>query len=175
VSHRAWLAAGAAGLLVIAGIGLFLLGDALTSGDDGSSSASTSSLARAVAAARPAGDPFARMTETTVHVGGEALRVVVADESFERYQGLRGRADIGDYDGMLFVFDEPTSTNFTMSTVRTALDLGLYGSDGRPVDRLRMEPCRFGESDCPLYRPEGEFRYAIETLPGDLPRGDLSG
>jgi hypothetical protein len=58
--------------------------------------------------------------------------------------------------------------------VRTPLDIGFYGADGRPVDRLRMAPCRFAEERCPLYRANGGFDYAIETLPGELPRGSLS-
>jgi uncharacterized membrane protein (UPF0127 family) len=177
VTKGAWLAAGAAGLLVVAGVALFLVGDALTSddnGDDGSSSATAGALTSAVEDATPASDPFSRLTETTISVGDETTRVVVADDSPERYRGLRGREDIGHYDGMLFVFDAPTSTAFTMSTVRTPLAIGFYGADGQLVDRLRMEPCRFAESRCPLYRAEGDFTYALETLPGDLPPGAIS-
>jgi uncharacterized membrane protein (UPF0127 family) len=75
---------------------------------------------------------------------------------------------------MLFVFDGPTSTGFTMSTVPVALDIGFYDSDGRPVDRLRMEPCAGSEAACPVYRADGPFRFALETLAGDLPRGRLA-
>jgi uncharacterized membrane protein (UPF0127 family) len=174
VTKGAWLAAGAAGLLVVAGVGLFLLGDALTS-DDGSPSASSGAVTGAFEDAVPATDPFPRLTEATIRVGDEKMRVVVADDDQERYRGLRGREDIGGYDGMLFVFDGSTSTSFTMSTVRTPLDIGFYDGDGRSVDRLRMQACRFSETRCPLYRANGEFMYAIETLPGDLPRGELSG
>jgi uncharacterized protein len=176
-SKKWWLAAGAAGLLVVAGVGLFLLGDALTSdsdADDGASPATAGALTRAVEGATPASDPFARLTETTLRVGDETMRLVVTDDDAERYRGLRGREDIGSYDGMLFAFEGPSSTGFTMSTVRTPLAIGFYGADGQPVDRLRMEPCRFSESRCPLYHARGEFSYAIETLPGDLPRGRLT-
>jgi uncharacterized membrane protein (UPF0127 family) len=175
VTNRAWLAAGAAGLLVVAGVALFVLGDALTSDDDDAPSASPGAVTGAVEDAVPASEPFPRLTEATIRVGDELMQVVVADDDQERSRGLRGRDDIGEYDGMLFVFDDSTSTAFTMSTVRTPLDIGFYDGEGRRVDRLRMQPCRFSESQCPLYRANGAFVYAIETLPGDLPRGELSG
>lgn len=137
--------------------------------------AATRSIDQALDRARPARAPFTDLTQTRVHVGEERLRVVVADDEGERVQGLRARADIGRYDGMLFVFDGPTSTGFTMSTVPVALDIGFYDDDGRVVDRLRMEPCPDDESECPVYRADGEFTYALETLADDLPRGRLTG
>jgi len=132
-------------------------------------------LGDALGAARPATAPFEGLTQTRVRVGGERMRVVIADESAERVQGLRARRDVGPYDGMLFVFDEPTDTAFTMSTVPVALDIGFYDERGRVVDRLRMAPCPGAESDCPLYEPDGRLTYALETLAGDLPRGRLTG
>jgi hypothetical protein len=133
------------------------------------------SLDDALGAARPAHAPFVGLTQTRITVGGDRLRVVLADEGDERVQGLRERSDIGSYDGMLFVFDKPTDTAFTMSTVPVILDIGFYDARGRVVDRLRMEPCPDAESDCPLYQPDGEFTYALETLADGLPRGRLTG
>jgi hypothetical protein len=133
------------------------------------------SLDDALDDARPAHAPFVGLTQTRIGVGGDRLRVVLADESDERVQGLRERSDIGSYDGMLFVFDKPTDTAFTMSTVPVILDIGFYNARGRLVDRLRMEPCPDAEADCPLYQPDGEFTYALETLADGLPRGRLTG
>ena len=56
----------------------------------------------------PASKPFKGLTATRIRVGNRTLRVVVADQNDERIQGLRRRADIGPYKGMLFVFDAPT-------------------------------------------------------------------
>ena len=56
-------------------------------------------------------------------------------------QGLRGRSDLGPYDGMLFVFDGPTDAAFTMSGVPVPLDIGFYDADGAPGLGQRMEPC----------------------------------
>jgi uncharacterized membrane protein (UPF0127 family) len=171
VTRGAWVAAIFCGLLLATGIVLLV-----ASGDDDEAVARPRGpLTEALGSARPAGAAFPDLTATTIRVGGETLDVVVADEGQERYQGLRERSTIADHDGMLFVFDAPTRTSFTMSTVPVPLDIGFYDSDGRLVDRLLMKPCADSQSSCPLYRSSGPFTYALETLEGDLPDGDLSG
>jgi len=169
--RSAWLAAAAAGLLVVGGIALVLLAS-----DDGRGPAvPEGAVAAAVADATPASAPFSALTETSVRVGDRTLGVVVADEPDERYRGLRQREDLGSYDGMLFVFEGPTQTAFTMSTVPVPLDIGFYDADGRVVDRLRMQPCPIAsEARCASYRASGPFSYALETLAGDLPKGRLA-
>lgn len=132
------------------------------------------SLERAVADAKPAKAPFRGLTTARLSVGGRDLALVIADDTDERTQGLRRRANARPYDGMLFAFDGATTTAFTMSTVPVALDIGFYDRRGRLVDRLRMEPCAGAESECPIYRASGPFRYALETVAGDLPRGRLA-
>lgn len=131
-------------------------------------------LSSAVADADAAGAPFRGLTATRVEVGGEPLRVVVADAEGERTEGLRHRRTLGSYDGMLFVYPEPVSVAFTMSTVPVPLDISFYDAGGRVVTRLRMHPCADSDADCPAYRADAAFRYALETLVGDLPRGRLT-
>jgi uncharacterized membrane protein (UPF0127 family) len=124
--------------------------------------------------AAPADAPFAGLDAVDLAVGGRCLRVVVADEVAERVQGLRARDDLGGYDGMLFVYDEPTTGTFTMSTVRVALDIGFYESSGAPVSRRQMTPCPRAEKDCPSYSAGSSYQYALETLSDALPPGELS-
>jgi uncharacterized membrane protein (UPF0127 family) len=129
----------------------------------------------ALANAQPAGEPFTGLSTTVVRVGSARLAVVVADDLRERAQGLRGRSSLEPYDGQLFVFDAPTRGAFTMSGVPVALDVGFFDADGRRVDTLRMQPCSGSEASCPTYVPDEDYRYAVETLAGRLPGGDLSG
>jgi uncharacterized membrane protein (UPF0127 family) len=124
--------------------------------------------------AAPAEAPFAGLTAVDLGVAGRCLRVVVADEPTEKVQGLRARDDLGGYDGMLFVYDEPTTGTFTMSTVRVALDIGFYQPSGAPVSRRHMTPCPRVEKDCPSYSAGASYQYALETLSDELPRGELS-
>jgi hypothetical protein len=166
------VAAVVAGLLFVVAIGIVLV--VAGGGDDSATARPRGSVAAALDDATPSDEPFVDLTATTIRVGGRSLEVVLADEGDERYQGLRERDDIGAYDGMLFVFDGATSTSFTMSTVPVPLEIGFYDADGRVVNRLLMQPCPDVQARCPLYEPKGPFTYALETLKGDLPDGDLS-
>jgi hypothetical protein len=156
---------------VVAGVGVWQL---IGSSDPDDLGASAAGLVQAVTDAAPASEPFEALTETHVTVGEERLSVVVADFPNERSQGLRRRETIGPYDGMLFVYSEPVASAFTMSTVPVPLDIGFYDAEGRLVSRLRMEPCAGTDEECPLYRPDAAFVYALETLAGDLPEGALA-
>jgi len=175
VNQRAARVTGA--LAMAMGVALASAGGAalLLSSGPSNGEGSTASLLDATSEAEGASAPFPGLTEAEVTVGSRSLTIVVADDATERTRGLRERADLGDYDGMLFVFEGRTETAFTMSTVPVALDIGFYDRAGRPVDRLRMEPCAGSEAECPIYRPSGPFRFALETLAGDLPRGRLAG
>ena len=132
------------------------------------------SLGPVLASARPAAPPFPGLTEVRLDVGGDCRHVVVADTLDERATGLMRRRDLGSYGGMLFVFDEPTSSSFTMSDVPVPLDIGWYDVKGRPVDRTLMQPCpQRSPAECPVYQSKGPYRYALETLGGDLPNGAI--
>ena len=124
---------------------------------------------------RPATAPFDGLTEVRLGIDGDCRRVVVADSVDERATGLMRRRDLGPYGGMLFVFDGPTTSFFTMSDVPVPLDIGWYDAAGRPVDRTLMQPCpQRSPAECPVYQSKGPYRYALETLGGDLPSGALS-
>ncbi len=161
----------------LAGLGLWRLVDSYDADAPTRRASSTrgSSIPEAVAEAEPARAPFVGLTETRLAVGARSLRVVVADEVDERALGLRRRETIGPYDAMLFVYEDPVVVAFTMSTVPVPLDIGFYDADGKLVTRLRMEPCTGSDAECPLYRPDGPFVYALETLADELPHGRLTG
>ena len=156
--------------VVLVGGGLYLL---LRRDDE--TAAPGGPLASVLAGARPATAPFTGLTEVRLGIGGDCRHVVVADDTSERATGLMRRNDLGSYDGMLFVFDQPTSSSFTMSDVPVPLDIGWYDAAGRPVDRILMQPCPDRSvSDCPTYSSRGSYNYAVETLSGELPGGALS-
>jgi uncharacterized membrane protein (UPF0127 family) len=163
-------------LLVAGAIGIVVGVVWFARDDDGASTAPVASSNLPFLLGRtPAVATFAGLTEAQLGVGGRCLRVVVADDDAERVQGLRGRRNIGPYDAMLFVFDEQTTTPFTMSRVPVPLQIGFYAADGSPVSQRHMKPCPRAEADCPDYHSSGPFSYALETLGGKLPSGALSG
>ncbi|MEX1007020.1 MAG: DUF192 domain-containing protein [Acidimicrobiia bacterium] len=161
--------------LLFAGVVGIAVAVVLFARDDGDGSSTPVSSSSLVIGAKPASAPFVGLTATQVAVGGRCLRVVVADDLAERVQGLRQRRGLGPYDGMLFVFDGPTVTGFTMSAVPVPLDIGFYAADGTPVSRRHMKPCPDAEPVCPLYEAGAPFTDALETLRGKLPSGALSG
>jgi uncharacterized membrane protein (UPF0127 family) len=105
--------------------------------------------------------PFAT---DVIDLGEESWSVAVADTSAERRQGLRGVRDLGDLDGMLFVFETTTSATFTMRDTLMPIDIAFFDSAGDLVDRLEMVPC--AAEPCPSYQASGPFRYALETEAG---------
>jgi uncharacterized membrane protein (UPF0127 family) len=124
----------------------------------------------------PARAPFEGLGELPVAIGYDrCLHLVVADSLDERVAGLRNRTDLGPYDGMLFVFQGPTDTAFTMSGLDVPLDIGFYRSDGARDSTRLMQPCPDkAESECPVYRADGPYVYAVETLKGKLPAGPVT-
>ena len=90
------------------------------------------------------------------------LTVAVADTAAERRQDLMNVADLGDLDGMLFVWDEPTTGTFWMEDTPLPLDIAFFDGDGAWVDNLTMPLCT--TEDCPNYSAQAPYRYAIEVL-----------
>jgi uncharacterized membrane protein (UPF0127 family) len=174
LGHRRALAFTLLGVAIVV-VGVVLAVAVLDSGDDSGSDAVSSPLSASIARQVPASAPFEGLGELNVGVGGRCLRLAVADSLAERVAGLRDHTDLGTYDGMLFVFPGPTETAFTMAGVTVPLEIGFYAPDGSRRDALLMRPCPHkAESECPAYRADGQFLYAVETLKGGLPAGPVT-
>jgi len=119
--------------------------------------------------------PFEGLSALHAAVGYDhCLHLVVADTLDERVAGLRGRTDLGPYDGMLFVFQGPSDAAFTMSGVTAPLDIGFFATDGARTSTRLMKPCAKAEPRCPVYRADGPYVYAIVTPKGQLPSGPVT-
>lgn len=92
--------------------------------------------------------------------------MAVADDATLRRQGLRD-LDVfpAGLDGMLFVWDSPTSTSFVMETVPFPLDIWWFDGDGRLVGSTSMDPCPTGT--CPGYPSPVPVGWALETPAGE--------
>jgi uncharacterized membrane protein (UPF0127 family) len=159
------------GLAVVAVIAWFVVASVAL--DSGSGPGTSGPVAAALREPAPAQGPFTGLTEIALGIDGDCKRIVVADDDGERGQGLRARRSTAPYDGMLFVYDEEITGAFTMSGVPVPLDIGFYDRAGRPVSRLRMEPCDRAEAECPVYVSDEPFLYALETEAGALASGSL--
>jgi uncharacterized membrane protein (UPF0127 family) len=165
-------AAAAAALAVLALAAIVAVVLVVTDSEDDTGGAARAPFT--ISATTPAVAPFAGLTEAELSVGGRCRRVVVADSLPERVQGLTGRSSLRPYDGMLFVFGEPSSSSFTMAGVPVPLEIGFYAADGSPVSRRHLKPCPEARGECPSYTSSGAYSYALETAAGDLAEGPLS-
>lgn len=102
----------------------------------------------------------------SISVGDRDLLVAIADDPLERSQGLMGVDELGDLDGMLFVFPREALSGFWMKGTLIPLDIAFFGDDKALVDVLSMVPCT--TEQCPSYVPDGPFSWAVETPAGSL-------
>jgi uncharacterized membrane protein (UPF0127 family) len=85
----------------------------------------------------------------------------------QRARGLMEVTDLQGYSGMAFVYAEDVQSSFYMRNTPTPLSIAWISADGEVVDTADMEPCEDREG-CPLYTPDGLYRYAIEVPQGRL-------
>lgn len=118
--------------------------------------------------ARPTGD-LVGFGSADVEVGGERLRVAVADDPDRRARGFVGVEDTGDVDGILFTWGgEVVDVSFHMRGVPIPLDLAVFDGAGRLLGVVPMAVCP--PEPC-TYDPPGPFAYALETPAGTLRLG----
>ena len=72
-----------------------------------------------------------------------------------------GVVDLGDLDGMLFIWPAPTTSTFWMKDTLIPLDIAFFTSEGTWVNNFTMQPCI--DTDCPNYSAEGTYTYAVEV------------
>jgi uncharacterized membrane protein (UPF0127 family) len=154
--------------LLLAGCG----GSAADAGDT-TIEASGEKTAAETTAREPGGADRSAQTESgspepptvTIHPSdGEEVkvRVRIADDFVERYQGLRGRRSLPENRGMLFVYtEEEEELSYTMEDTLVPLSIAFMDSEGRIVDIKAMEPGTGGP-----YTNEEPAQYALEVNQG---------
>lgn len=100
-----------------------------------------------------------------IRIDGVELSVAVADIAQTRAQGLM-KIDELPYglDGMLFLYDSPSSESFHMLNTPMPLDIWWFDSEANLVGTTEMEPC-FVEP-CLSYRSPGPVSSVLETPVG---------
>ena len=93
-------------------------------------------------AAVVAGGSEAKGVETwfPLAVGGKAVRVQIAVLQAEQQRGLMGRRDLGEDEGMVFVYPAPQQMSFWMRNTPTPLDIGFFTPDGKLGEVYPMYP-----------------------------------
>jgi len=99
---------------------------------------------------------------------GEIIRVDVelADNDIKRMQGLSNRKYLGDYDGMLFIFDQNVNNPFWMKDMLISLDIMFIDESGFIIEIMEnMEPC-VNQYSCPAVAPTQMYKYVLEVNEG---------
>lgn len=95
------------------------------------------------------------------------LTVLMAETSAQRRQGLREVESLpAGVDGMLFVWDAPTSATFEMRDTLIPLDIWWFDGDGNLLGSTPMVPCP--AEPCVGYGSPGPIGWALETPAGEL-------
>lgn len=98
---------------------------------------------------------------------GEVLEVYVAMSKEEKAIGLATIPYL-DVDGMMFFYDKPSFTPFTVADMGFDLDIAWFDSSG---SLIKSGTYKAG-SNAPLFSPK-PYTYVVETLAGNLPKSNL--
>ena len=162
-------------LVVVTGLGVLVVGVyAVVSSGDGPDVPIAARLQSVLGTTVAARAPFEGLTAARFAVGDDCLELAIADEPAERERGLMEVRSLGPYDGMLFVSATDSSAAFVMRNTRVPLDIAWFDERGRRGREASMEPCPDAVDDCPVYPAGAPWRFALETLRGELPAGDLA-
>lgn len=116
---------------------------------------------------------FEKKTVKIINSDGKEItvNVEIANTTAKRMKGLMFRSHLGEYDGMLFVFDSPAKHGFWMVNTSIALDAIFFDENKTVVDIISMEPC--GLIPCKTHYPEKEALYALEVNKGFAERNRI--
>lgn len=112
----------------------------------------------------PADESFASGYKiTTVTIGGQAIRALLADTTEKITLGLGGRNSLPKDAGMIFVFDHAASYPFWMKGMKFSIDIIWIGDDFRITDiKADASPDSFPEN----FWPAEQSRYVLEVNAG---------
>lgn len=101
-----------------------------------------------------------------IAVGSIVIDMQIAVTGPEMQQGLMGRRDLLEGQGMLFVYPRATQLSFWMRNTPTPLDIGFFSSDGVLREIYPLHP--FDER--PVRSQRTDLTYALELLQGSYAR-----
>lgn len=109
-----------------------------------------------------------------LYLNGKHLTVLVADNQEHRYKGLGNRDNLGEYDGMLFVYGEKSRLGVVMRDMRFPIDV-VWFNNGEIVDiapNLPLEP-DISRENLRIYRPRTDANVFLELPAGYAKAYDL--
>lgn len=101
------------------------------------------------------------------------VNVEIADTDVKRNTGLSYRKYLGDYDGMLFVFDKKSSTPFWMKAMEIPLDIIFIDEQSFIIDvKEAQAPCT--TTYCPAIYSLESYKYVLEVNSGFCEKNNVA-
>lgn len=106
-----------------------------------------------------------------VDFGNVKIKTEVADTYLKRVNGLMFHKSLAENQGMLFVFDSPGKHGIWMMNMSFPIDIFWLDEEKEIIHIVEnAQPCFI---NCPVYRPEKNAKYVIETVAGFTKRYKL--
>ena len=100
------------------------------------------------------------------------VNVEIVDDDLSRSIGMSGRSSLGDYEGMLFIFQNEVNNPFWMKDMLIPLDILFIDSDGYIVDiKEGQQPC--SATYCTSIYSKENFMYVLEVNSGFCSNNDI--
>ena len=112
-----------------------------------------------------------------VQIAGQNINVILALTEVEHNNGLSGRSELKEGEGMLFIFDQPGKYNFWMKDMSFPIDIiwftpseGGVGEDLKVVYiKKNADPKLYPET----YGPDTNSKYVLEVNEGFSDKNNL--
>ncbi len=101
-----------------------------------------------------------------IEIGGQKLTVEIANTDKSRSQGLMGRTNLNEGEGMLFVFERPEVLAFWMKNTRIPLSVAFFDENFVLINSWDMEPQPKRADWYPHYLSNKPALYALEVPKG---------
>ena len=89
----------------------------------------------------------------------------------EIIKGLSSKSSLKENEGMLFVLNSSSRRGFWMKDMKFAIDVIWLNENKEIVDiKKTLDPC---VSNCPVYYPDRESKYVLETVAGFADKQNL--
>lgn len=88
------------------------------------------------------------------------VNVEIADDNYERQQGLMFRESLNENDGMIFIFEDENFQSFWMKNTLIPLDIIFIDKNFEIVDIKNAVPCE--EDPCAAYDSAKPAKYVLE-------------
>ena len=114
-----------------------------------------------IAACAPTSGPEKKALFIQASQGQVEVAIDVVSTPQDRSRGLMFREQLGEREGMWFVFEESSPYSFWMKNTLMPLDIVFVDEHMAIVDIIQADPCQ--QDPCPTYTPKASARYVLEV------------